>query len=407
LVKNGLGHGIAIENPDDQRGPHSAARIAADTHMIGTQYNNRAMEAFAVKLDTVANTIDMLWLERYSNNSRHVRPQVIVNDAAPNEAFITGVEANNQPADIGIRLAKVNTLTGKAILNKVVVAKQNGQYPAEPSIGLVGNGVIAIHSGVSSPVRDRNGNNGHAGGAQVSRTQLFTTDTFDVIGNPLIGAEGRHTFGFGTTYGADAQPAFAVMMGSSTGLGQGTLSIHTLNNGQLVETTAATRYTVAQYADIANLQSRGRRNPNNQGRGFIKGLGQIKNPGYGVDGAFMPEVKSFTASALTGYNDKAAADRGLKDSVHLALVPSEWKPGISTIPGVPTDKPGTNPDGTGSLPTVGTNPGDPNVTPGDGTDFNDTSGCRAAPNRSGDGLWMLVAALGVAVVARRRKDGPR
>src|SRR5438309_9323930 len=39
-------------------------------------------------------------------------------------------------------------------------------------------------------------------------------------------------------------------------------------------------YQVAQYADVANVQARGKRNPNDQAKGFINGLGIVPNPGF-------------------------------------------------------------------------------------------------------------------------------
>ena len=92
------------------------------------------------------------------------------------------------------------------------------------------------------------------------------------------------------------------------------------------------------YSDVANVQARGKRNPNNQARGFINGLGSVPNPGFGKGAtAFMPEMKSFSFSTITGYTDAAAATIGKRNSIWLSLVPASWQAGIQTTPGTPTD----------------------------------------------------------------------
>ena len=60
-------------------------------------------------------------------------------------------------------------------------------------------------------------------------------------------------------------------------------------------------YTVSTYSDVANLQARGKRNPNNQAKGFINGLGDMPNPGFDKPGGFYPEAKTFSLSTVTGF----------------------------------------------------------------------------------------------------------
>ena len=74
------------------------------------QYNNQAQEAFKVTVQD-DGTVKMDWLKRFSNTAQHCRPQVVVADGAT-EGFITSVEANNQPAEIGFRVTKFNVATG-------------------------------------------------------------------------------------------------------------------------------------------------------------------------------------------------------------------------------------------------------------------------------------------------------
>src|SRR5262249_52036748 len=94
--------------------------------------------------------------------------------------------------------------------------------------------------------------------------------------------------------------------------------------------------------------SRGKRNPANQAKGFINGVGGVPNPGFGKgDNAFMPEVKSFSFSTIAGYSNADGARTGKRNSVWLSLVPAAWQEGLKVVPGTPTHKPEINPEGPG------------------------------------------------------------
>ena len=234
-----------------------------------------------------------------------------------------------------------------------------------------------------------------------------------------------------TGYGPNAEPALAVISGSSTGTGGGFIQMYPLKaDGSLGVKDAAKVYQVSPFSDVANVQARGKRNPNNQARGFINGLGNVPNPGFTTDPAkvatnFMPEVKSFSFSTVTGYSDADGMARGLKNSIWLSLVPASWQEGITTVPGKPTDKPGENDDGTGPAPRTtgpGTNPsgesgssGNTDVVP-DGEDDAtrptragagemNSAGCSAAPGGSSSSAGLVGLALVGVVVALRRKRG--
>jgi MYXO-CTERM domain-containing protein len=289
-------------------------------------------------------------------------------------------------------------------------------------------GKLAVMWGVVSKARaQRNGNNGHAGGGQAAKLALFDTTTLAMIDQPLdmVAPYGRHPGMFAMKYGPTEQPAFAVLGGSSTGEAAGKQIIYPLTaEGKLGVKDYGKMYTISKFSDVANLSSRGNNNPNNQAKGFINGKGLLRNPGFGVANGFMPEVKSFTLSTVAGYGDDAAKVRGLKLSLWLSLVPSTWKD-IPTVPGQPTDKPGTGPDGNGPLPkqdttsptnTDGngtTDQGDDNVV--DGPDLEgpggrdprltgNAGGCSASGQGGATGFGgALLLGLGAAALIRRRR----
>jgi MYXO-CTERM domain-containing protein len=426
--------GLNIPNPNNQRGPHSCVNAGPDSVICGNQYNNQAAEAYKLTV-SADNKITVNFFKRYSNTAQHCRPQVAIQSATATEFYTTEVEANNQPAEIGIRLTKASTATGNVISSKIVVRSdpKGNKYVAEPSAAFLGDKLALGYQLSASVNRNQNGDNGHAGGAQTSLVGLFSTTSLEAVGAPLMNAApyGRHSTMFGTTYGPNAEPAVAYIGGSSTGTkGAFEQLIPLKADGTLGLKDSAKLYAVSAYSDVANVQARGLRNPNNQARGFINGLGGVPNPGFGKTATgFMPEVKSFSFSTITGYTDAAGATIGKRNSLWLSLVPASWAPGIATTPGSPTDKPGSNPDGTGPSPRTtapGTNPsGDAqsddgkNVLGGTDPTNPDNDGSRAAlgadngscsvsstgsSSSSGAGL-MLLAVAGVILVLRRKNEG--
>ncbi|CAN5895263.1 hypothetical protein BH11MYX4_BH11MYX4_40590 [soil metagenome] len=432
LIQTALKQGIQVQNPNNQRGPHSIVQVGPSSFIVGMQYNNQAAEAFKVTVEDTGN-VKMDWLKRYSNTAQHCRPQVAVAPGAT-EGFIAEVEANNQPAEIGFRVTKFNIATGATVASKIAVRSdpKANKYVAEPSIAIIGDKLAIGYQMSASINRQRNGENGHGGGSQVSLLGLFSQADLSAVGAPLLNAAayGRHSNMFATTYGPNAEPALAYIGGSSTGTkGAFEQLIPLKSDGTLGVKDSAKLYAVSTYSDVANVQARGKRNPNNQARGFINGLGSIPNPGFGKPTTgFMPEVKSFSFSTITGYTDAAAATIGKRNSIYISLVPASWQPGIQTTPGGVTDKPGSNPDGTGPSPrttTPGTNPsGDSSSDPAGGTVLGgeatepdgtgraqlgaDNGGCSVSSTSGSSsgagGAFILLAVAGVIVALRRKNE---
>jgi MYXO-CTERM domain-containing protein len=435
LIQQALKNGLQVNNPNNQRGPHTIQQVNDNTFVVGMQYNNQAQEAFSVTVNDDA-TVKMNWLQRYSNTAQHCRPQVAIEPGATT-GFIAAVEANNQPAEIGFRVTEFNVATGKQLQSKIVVRSEpnKNKYVSEPVLGLLGD-KLAITFGYSSQVRQNNNGNGHAGGKKIDAAVLVNKSDLSVVGSPALGVGqyGRHGSSFITGYGPNAEPALAVISGSSTGTGGGFIQMYPLKtDGTLGVKDAAKVYQVSPFSDVANVQARGKRNPNNQARGFINGLGNVPNPGFTTDVAkaavnFMPEVKQFSFSTVTGYSGADAMAKGLKNSIWLSLVPAAWQDGITTVPGKPTDKPGTNEDGTGPAPrstSPGTDPsgegssGETDVVP-DGTDdaTRPNGRTRAFDSGSADGCSVAshgtsstssfglvgLAIAGVLVALRRKRE---
>ncbi len=426
LISVALANGIQVDNPNNQRGPHMIVPVTDDSFLVGMQYNNQAQEVFRVTVNADA-TVRMNWLQRYSNNAVHNRPQVAYTPGAT-EAYMTAVECNAQPANIGVRLTKLDVGTGKPIASKIVVraVPNQNKYVAEPHIADVGDKVALVY-GLSAKARNRDGGNGHAGGANVSQVALFDKTDLAMVGEPLAAPANyqRHPGAFAMKYGSEGLPAIGVISGSSTGTSKGLLQVIPVKtDGTLGGKDPLKMYTVSTYSDVANLQARGKRNPNNQAKGFINGIGDVPNPGFDKPGGFYPEVKTFSFSTVTGYSGTDAAAKGLKESLWLSLVPATWKPGLQTTPGGASENAGNGPaprtngpatnengesgdEGNALAGTEATTPTNANARVALGLD-NGGDGCAVAttPGR-GDVMTFAVAALAVGALIRRRRDAKK
>ena len=189
LIQQGQKDGLNITNPNDQRGPHTMVRTTGDTFVLGMQYNNQAVEGFSVTVNP-DNSIKMNWLQRYSNNAQHCRPQVQLDPSNPGTGYIAAVEANTQPADIGFRVSTFDVASGKPTLSKIVIKSDpnNNKYVSEPNLGIAGD-KLAVTYGLSSKTRNnQNNNDGHAGGRQIDNAVMVDKTTLTAIGTPIIGA---------------------------------------------------------------------------------------------------------------------------------------------------------------------------------------------------------------------------
>jgi hypothetical protein len=412
--------GVNVQNANNQRGPHSVVPVTDNDFIISLQYNNQAQEAMRINISDNGE-VTAKWLQRYSNNAVHSRAVTAYTPGAK-EAYVTAIECNNQPADIGLRLTKVDIETGRSLGSKVVVQSQpnKNKYVAEPHIVDLGD-KVALGYALSAKARgNRNGDNGHAGGANVSMLSMFSKDTLQKVGEDLVApsAQSRHPGFFLTKFGSEEKPAIAAISGSATGQSAAFLQIIPVDGQAFGAKDPLKLYSVSTYSDVANLQARGKRNPNNQAKGFINGVGDVPNPGYDKAGGFYPEVKSFSISSVTGYSSPEAATKGLKESLWLSMVPSTWKPGLKTAPGVPNPNAGTGPAPVIKAAPTNENPNPPStgpVTGGDATHADEggdgdlaeanAGGCSVAtPVSSSGAAGLLGLVLGAMALIRRRNQ---
>ncbi|MGO8997407.1 MAG: hypothetical protein ACLQVI_29175 [Polyangiaceae bacterium] len=385
---------LSGNNDGQQQCPHSFCQLpdesdGSQSWILGQQYNNQEARVMKVNFKTdgaggVAVTVP--YITTIWQTARHNRVQLACD---PSTGMVSGgyivattVDADEQPANYGVRAILVDVSNGKAVSNtKVIDADQNNQiWAVQPTVQYVSPTVVAIqYQTAAAPENRNNGNANHSGAPNLDYLMTLQVPTpgtdFTVIQSaPRMGPYARHAEAFGLNYGADGATSGAVGMvgGSSTGLGQGLVQIVPIAaNGTFNPIPDPLKlYEVAPYSDIAGLPAMTKRDPD-QARGFIHTYSGLPNPGYGLSSGFMPEVKTFSIAAVAGYNNPNTDNR---ESMTLALVPASWNPAYNTTPGTATSNvpPGPSPTAPSGTPT--TNPTGPSTGAGSSGPSGSTSG---------------------------------
>ncbi len=263
-------------------------------------------------------------------------------------------------------------------------------YAVQPSIQYISDSVVAIESQISEAVRNGPGNgNGHSGAPNLSYLTTLSVPAkggqFKVIQTaPRVAPYNRHAEAFGLQYGADgaSMPAVGAISGASTGMSQGLLQVIPINaDGTFTaEPDPLKLYEVSKYSDVAGLPAMTKRDPD-QARGFIHAYYGVANPGYRVSTGFMPEVKTFSISAVAGYTNPSTDNR---ESLTFALVPATWDPNVATTPGSATPNVPPGPSPTAPTGTPVTNPTAPSTGSGASSTGSTTSGTSSGSTGSGD-----------------------
>ncbi len=457
---------LSGQNDDQQQCPHSYCSLpdeadGSQSFIMGQQYNNQQARVMKVNFKTDGNggvQVTVPYIKTIVQNARHNRVQLACPPATGgvtgNYIVATSVEADQQPANIGIRAVLVDVRDGSVAASTRFVDSNPGKnlYAVQPSVQYLNDGLVAVQYQMSASVRNGPGNgNGHSGGVDLSYLATLSVPAaggqFKVVQTaPRVAPYNRHAEAFGLTYGEDGASSMAVGVigGASTGLAQGLVQVIPINtDGTFTAVPDPLKlYEVSKYSDVAGLPAMTKRDPD-QARGFIHAYNGLPNPGYKLTtaNAFMPEVKTFSVAAVSGYNNPSTDNR---ESLTFALVPATWDPAVQTTPGsatpnvppgpgqaAPTGTPETNPTGpsagsgapvsTGSSTTSGDSPsgstgsgstgsGSGYHAPGFGATPTSSAGCgctTAGSDRT-SGLGGLAAlGLGFVLAGLRRRSSKK
>jgi MYXO-CTERM domain-containing protein len=424
------------QNDDQQYGPHSVCAISETAVLIGVQRQNQNAYVMRVDVAEEAGGVSVkAKMRKVVQNGQHSRPQI----ACPlgpattprNELVVTTVEANGQPANIGIRALAIDTNTLQPRVSKLIAASapNQNQYAVQPTASYINDKVVAIQYQMSSKLATRNNGNAHKGGANVARLATFNIADFTKLDEATaVAVSSRHSDSCGIQFGPNAEPAAGVISGSITGSGGANVLVHPIDpaTGKIATIDRVSRnFQVAKLSDVGGNAVRGKRNPNNQGRAFIRCVGGLQNPGFGKASGFMPEVKSFTVSMAQGWDALPTNGTDIPEHAFLSLIPASWETKVVGVPGPVTNstdvKPGPSPTTTSPTSTNGGTSGEDLSSGDNAEDTSDpfaqspddelmsqprTSSCSVSTGASSgaSNFGLLGAAFGLSLlIARRRK----
>ena len=342
---------------------------------------------------------------------------------------------SNRPPEVGVGLANIDVKAGK-VTKRAIVAKsdpKNRVYANQPTIAALPNGKLALMHTLSKG-RGQDGNRRVNGAPEQAVLMTLDAKSFAVIDrtdpSASVAAFARHSHLFLSATNADGTAEIGALSGAPAASGPVTIRSISIDAAGKIAMKPAT-LPVANNGDSQYWVRLGNNNPNNQGRGYLTPLTQIKNPGAGLATGWMPEVETFTLIPTSHFDPSETANPKVRNSLYLSLVPAiaaanvnvnvtgvtpaaEIPPGPSPVtvnndpaPSVPSPASGNTP-----LPdspavggsTGGTSSGGLNGAQSSSADAN-AGGCSASPrDATGGGLGAFaLAGLGLALVAARRR----
>ncbi len=427
--------------------------------IAGYQHNNNESLVAGLVLDTsgATPTLTQTYDKEFYRPTNIGRPEIAIVDA--DTATVCTEVGNNRPDEYGIGCAVINTndgtiltggggdAVGKDVHNGIVVASHPDQAPKiymnQATIAPLGNGQCALGVVQSNGA----GRNNNRGGTNVSLLYQVDCKTLKVLSQtmPTMGVAPfqRHAALITSQYGNQGQTFVGHLGCSSTGGGAAAIQmvgVDQVKGIQMLDSTArqSQLLPVSWSCDSAWLSNKGLRNPNDQGRDFIRAISGVANPGYQVPGGWMPEASSFLVTSVPfvrgqangggggggdGGGAKYTNDGGTelqRNSLHLSFLPVAWDPKVQVVMSASVDANQVSPGyskcvtdcGNAADPSNPYSPNNPNYTGHQTFGVNDNAGgCDVAPGGAGGGAaagaFALIGLAGLAFMAasRRRNSG--
>lgn len=266
----------------------------------------------------------------------------------PNFALACFTAGNTQPPNKGVRCAGINTARqappdangntgeeggrqqGRLMWRKYIQQREGRTYRTEVRVasilgpdGKPTNKVYAVYQ--KGERRRREGK-----GSQTMVTAVLQAgpNGMEIVGAPqegvAPGADATHGQVCSTLWGTDGQASSKafVMTGSHNGE-PGALSVaHILGESNNAMKTER-RVGLGASIDVSWIPNIYGNNPNMQGRNYMHCVGNVRNPGYGVPGGYLSDVKSFVAIPATTRRQNEAVTpvtRNNEDKLALELI---------------------------------------------------------------------------------------
>jgi hypothetical protein len=302
---------------------------------LSTGNNKDRTYALGLHFDPQARTLDKTYLQPVVAPANIGRPAIVA--LSPTRSLVCAAKGNQRPPEIGVECALVDAHTGRSLWKQLVAPSQPaadktqpGVYMNQPQLARMDDDRVALQV-IESSGQGKNKNK-----KGVSKAHLYVLSPDDagphVLGERAgIGSYQAHAtvcaghFGQGSA----AAPAVGVFEAPITGGGLPLLTLARFDRVTVAEDPATTmmprvmasRVLGGERADSGYLSNLYGRNPKNQGREFLRCIGDVPNPGFGVGGGFRPDVRSFFVAPYTGRKDGEP-----KNALFLSLLAGQVDP---------------------------------------------------------------------------------
>lgn len=264
----------------------------------------------AVGLTTTGTGRGMVINETYDNvvvDPANIGRPSVARFAADRSLFCSS-NGNNRPPELGVRCAMLNAMTGDILWSELIAQSEPNATPKvyynQPQVAVGDNGRMFVQVERSSGAGRDNNNNRQGRGATV--TEVFALLPNDQgprkqaeISN--VGQNQVHAAICTGGYGPDNAMHAGIFDASITGTGLAAVQMVKFDvAGRAITKVSTPRALGAYNGDSGYLANLYGNNPNTQGRDFVRCIGDVANPGYGVNNGHQPDVASYFVFAYAG-----------------------------------------------------------------------------------------------------------
>jgi hypothetical protein len=322
-------------------------------------------------------------------------PRPFITQYSPTFALACAAKGDERPPEDGNYCRAIDLTTNTRVGNQLAIMRSNENVSPRIYANSIevqnplayGDFIYTLN--LTSSGTGRNNDDNGAVNVYLDALSVKADNTVEVVARTPIGQnyQGTHSAMCTGSFGPTGAHSALLIQGSISGSGPGVATPYTYDAATESFTAGPLKVTTSTYSDVAELANEYGNNPNTQGRDFISCIGDIPNPGFGVEGGFMPQVRTFFAI----FNNGKYEESDYKNSSYITLFPGHTPDG-ALEPDEPPDDPGS--------PTGPTDPNDPN-----GTGSGASGGCTTVAT-TGQGMGSAILLLGAMflVIRRRRRQ---
>jgi len=267
---------------------------------------------------------------------------------------------NNRPPEQDLACTYINGDTGEIVWkNQTIVEADPGNqvYFNQAYVVTLGAGRFALMAQESTGAGKNNDNKG------ANRSHAWILEP--TMQGPNIKAHtmdfsiyGTHSSLLTGKFGQEGEQVLGVFESSPTGSGPAVVTFLRYDSASLsfkpVDTAMDQWIASVGKSDGGKLANLYGNNPGTQGRDFPWAIGDVPNPGYGMEGGWMNDAETLFVLPYSGHNEMPDEP---KNAAYVTFMPGKTKAPVAPTP--PSEAPPKRGDGVQPAQPSPTNPSDP------------------------------------------------